>query len=541
MSSDSVYVDRFALDMLPPVEQWPELIHLDELGYPEELNVAVELLDENCARGRGSRPCVGNPDFMWSYEELRARAHRVAHVLVDELGLVPGERVLLRAPNTPMLVACYFGVLLAGGVVVATMPLLRAKELGYMSKRTKIRVALCDARLRAELETTCAACEELERVLYFGGEAQDAQGLEQLMAQKPERFDAVPTRADDPCLIAFTSGTTGNPKGTMHFHRDLLATCDCFPPDVLKAGEDDVFIGSPPLAFTFGTGGLVWFPMRVGACSILIEQPSPPNLAEAIAKHRPTICITSPTAYRMMLESDEDLSSLRRCVSAGETLPAATFEAWLARTGIRLIDGIGSTEMLHIFISAGDDAIRPGATGKAVKHYEAKVIDADGKRLIGAVGRLAVRGPTGCRYLDDPRQSSYVVGGWNLTGDAYIEDEDGYFWYQSRTDDMIVSSGYNIAGPEVESALMMHPAVRECAVVGVPHEQRGQIVKAYVIPSEGMTRDDGLVKELQDFVKETIAPYKYPRAVEFLDALPRTQTGKVQRYVLREGGADAAP
>ncbi|MCB9880808.1 MAG: AMP-binding protein [Planctomycetes bacterium] len=538
--TESAYSDRFTLDALPPRNQWPDLIHLEELGYPERLNVATVLLDEHVRQGNGAAPCVGAPGpngaVMWTYEELRGRAHRIAHVLRDHCALVPGERVLLRAPNTPMLVACYLGVLLAGGVVVASMPLLRAKELEFMIVRAKIRIALCDSRLVEELSKARGAATELETVLTFGNGEPDSGELERLMATSPDVFDAVDTSAEDPCLIAFTSGTTGNAKGTMHFHRDLLAVCDCFPPQCLRATSDDIFIGSPPLAFTFGTGGLMWFPMRVGASTVLLEQPSPKNLAEAIESCRPTICVTSPTAYRMMLTQGHDLSSLRHGISAGETLPRATYESFLEHTGVRLIDGIGSTEMLHIFISSPPEDIVPGSTGRPVRHYEAKVIDEQGERVIGQVGRLAVRGPTGCRYLDDPRQLEYVHQGWNLTGDAYVEDENGNFWYQARTDDMIVSAGYNIAGPEVESALMLHPAVQDCAVVGVPDEERGHIVKAFVVANAEMTCDDGLVRELQAFVKETIAPYKYPRAIEFLDALPRTATGKVQRYVLRTRG-----
>ena len=530
MRSATAHKDTFVRDSLPPEEAWPDFINLDKLGYPERLNVAAELVDKAMERGWGERPCILSDEVSWSYRDLHEKVNRIANVLVNELGLVPGERVLLRSANNPMMVACYFAVLKAGGVVVATMPLLRAKELSFMVEKANIRLALCDERLKDEMVLTSKQCEELEHTLTFYG----AGELETLMTKQPPIFDAVDTAAADPCLIAFTSGTTGNPKATVHFHRDILAVCDSFSPNILKPEADDVFIGSPPLAFTFGTGGLVWFPLRVGASVVLLEAPSPPNLAAAIEKVRPTVCFTSPTAYTMMLAQGCDLSSLKKCVSAGETLPKATFDAWFEATGLRLIDGIGATEMLHIFISASGDAIRPGATGKPVPGYEAKVIDENGERVVGEIGRLAVRGPTGCRYLADPRQQDYVLDGWNLTGDAYLEDEDGYFWFQSRADDMIISSGYNIAGPEVEDALLTHGAVLECAVVGVPDAARGHIVKAFVVLKDGHAPGEELVKELQDYVKATIAPYKYPRAIEFVDALPRTQTGKVQRFVLRE-------
>ena len=530
MRSATAHKDTFVRDNLPPEEAWPDFINLGRLGYPERLNVAVELVDKAMERGWDERPCILSDEVRWSYRDLHEKVNRIANVLVNELGLVPGERVLLRSANNPMMVACYFAVLKAGGVVVATMPLLRAKELSFMVEKANIRLALCDERLKDEMVRTSEQCEELEHTLYFYGSGE----LETLMTKQPPTFDAVDTAAAGPCLIAFTSGTTGDPKATVHFHRDILAVCDLFPPNILKPEADDVFIGSPPLAFTFGTGGLVWFPLRVGASVVLLEAPSPPNLAAAIEKVRPTVCFTSPTAYTMMLAQGRDLSSLKKCVSAGETLPKATFDAWFEATGLRLIDGIGATEMLHIFISASGDAIRPGATGKPVPGYEAKVIDENGERVVGEIGRLAVRGPTGCRYLADPRQQEYVLDGWNLTGDAYLEDEDGYFWFQSRADDMIISSGYNIAGPEVEDALLTHGAVLECAVVGVPDETRGHIVKAFIVLNGGHVPGEELVKELQDYVKATIAPYKYPRALEFVDALPRTQTGKVQRFVLRE-------
>ncbi len=535
MSDATAPKDTFVRDNLPPPEQWPDFINLEEFGYPDRLNVAAELVDEAVKKGWGERPCIRSDEVTWTYRDLQERVDHIANVLAHELGLIPGERVLLRAANNPMMVACYFAVLKAGGVVVATMPLLRAKELSYMVKKAKVRLALCDERLKDEMARTFEACGELEHTLYFYGSGE----LETLMAKQPPSFDAVDTAADDPCLIAFTSGTTGDPKATVHFHRDILAVCDLFPRHILEPEADDLFIGSPPLAFTFGTGGLVWFPLRVGASVYLLEAPSPSNLAAAIEKVRPTVCFTSPTAYRMMLEEGRDLSSLKKCVSAGETLPKATFDAWHEATGIKLIDGIGATEMLHIFISASGDDIRPGATGKPVPGYEAKVVDEKGERVVGEIGRLAVRGPTGCRYLADPRQQEYVLDGWNLTGDAYLEDADGYFWFQSRADDMIISSGYNIAGPEVEDALLTHAAVLECAVVGVPDETRGHIVKAFIVLSDNYTSSDELVKELQDYVKATIAPYKYPRAVEFIDEMPRTGTGKVQRFVLREREATA--
>jgi 2-aminobenzoate-CoA ligase len=467
---------------------------------------------------------------------------RIANALTRDLGLVPGNRVLLRGPNSPMMVATYFAVIKAGGVVVATMPLLRAKEIAYPLTKAKIGLALCDHRLADEMEKARAQAPTLERIVYWGGESAD--GLEALMA-KPgyENFTACATAADDVCLIAFTSGTTGEPKGTMHFHRDMLATCDSYGRHVLRANGEDRFIGSPPLAFTFGLGGLVLFPMRVGAASILIEKTTPDDLLAAIEKHRATVCFTAPTAYRAMLTklAQHDISSLRKCVSAGEALPKATFDAWFEATGMKILDGIGATEMLHIFIGSPEEEIRPGATGKPVPGYEARVVDEHGNEVApGTIGRLAVRGPTGCRYLADQRQGQYVQNGWNVTGDTYVMDADGYFWYQARSDDMIVSSGYNIAGPEVEAALLAHPAVAECGVVGAPDEERGQIVKAYVVLRPGYAGDAAATKLLQEHVKATIAPYKYPRAIEYVSALPRTQTGKLQRFELRRMAGAAA-
>ena len=546
MPAYTAHVDSFARDNLPPRELWPEFsFDLPELRYPERLNCATELLDRMVERGCGDKPVFYTPNQRWTYRELLERSNRIARVLRDDFGLVPGNRVLLRAANNPMLVASWFGVLKAGGIAVTTMPLLRARELAVILDKAEIRLALCDERLAEELEQARARAPVCERICCFDGSGLPGTGaeLERRMRRTAPEFANVDTASDDVALIAFTSGTTGRPKGTMHFHRDVMAICDCFPRSTLKPAADDLFIGSPPIGFTFGLGGVVTFPMRFGASAVLLEAAPPDLLLQAIQEFQPSVCFTSPTAYRMMLDkaADSDLSSLTTCVSAGEPLPLPTFEAWQRRTGLRIIDGIGATEMLHIFISAAGEDIRPGATGRPIPGYRALVVDEAMRPLgPGETGRLAVRGPTGCRYLADERQKEYVQGGWNLTGDAYRIDEDGYFWFQARTDDMIISAGYNIAGPEVEEALLEHDAVAECAVVGAPDPVRGQIVKAFVVARNGAAGSALLGKELQEFVKQRIAAYKYPRAVEFLDALPRTETGKVQRFRLRQMEAERA-
>ncbi|GIX48438.1 MAG: 2-aminobenzoate-CoA ligase [Candidatus Tectimicrobiota bacterium] len=540
----SAQVDRFVHDRLPPRALWPVMDYavLPELAaYPPRLNAATVLLDQAVAAGYGQRPVLHYAHRVWTYGQLLEQANRLARVLVEDFALVPGNRVLLRAPNTPMLVACWFAVLKAGGICVTTMPLLRARELAFILEKAQVRLALCDTRLAAELEAARARTAVLERIAYFTplgeGGSEDAD-LEARAARKAATFANVDTAADDVALIAFTSGTTGQAKGTVHFHRDVLAVCDCFPRYVAGTRPDDVFCGSPPLAFTFGLGALLLFPMRFGASAVLLEQFSPEGLLQAVQDYRATALYTAPTAYRAMLPhvSRYDLSSLRQCVSAGETLPLATFEAWRQATGLKIIDGLGSTEMLHIFVSAAGDAIRPGATGKAIPGYTARVVDAAGNPVPpGTPGLLAVRGPTGCRYLDNlERQRAYVQQGWNLPGDVYLMDADGYFWYQARADDMIISAGYNIAGPEVENVLLEHPKVQECAVIGAPDPERGQIVKAYVVLRNPAEAGEATVKELQDFVKAQLAPYKYPRAVVFVDRLPRTETGKLQRFKLRE-------
>jgi 2-aminobenzoate-CoA ligase len=545
MSGYTAHLDSFARDHLPPRELWPDLrFELPELQYPERLNCAAELLDRTVERGFADKVAFYSPNQRWTYRGLLERANRIANVLQNDLGLVPGNRVLLRSANNPMLVACWLAVLKAGGIAVTTMPLLRARELATIMDKARVTLALCDERLGEELEQARAQAAVCERICTFEGSGRPGAEaeLERRMAGAAATFENVPTAADDVALIAFTSGTTGKPKGTMHFHRDVLAICDCFPRSTLKPTADDIFIGSPPIGFTFGLGGSVTFPMRVGASAVLLEAAPPDVLMQTIEQFRASICFTSPTAYRMMLDKagTHDLTSLGKCVSAGEPLPCATFEAWRRATGLEIIDGIGSTEMLHIFISAAGDAIRPGATGKPIPGYQAMVVDDAMQELpAGETGRLAVRGPTGCRYLADERQREYVQDGWNLTGDAYLVDEDGYFHYRARTDDMIISGGYNIAGPEVEDALLEHEAVAECAVVGVPDPVRGQIVKAFVVPRQGVPASDGLREDLQRFVKQHIAAYKYPRAVEFVDALPRTETGKVQRFRLRQREARA--
>ena len=531
----SAHVDTFAHDNLPPRDQWPELIFTrPELQYPARINCVAHFLDRWVAQGRGDAPCIGSPTVNYTYRELQALVNRIANVLVKDLGLVTGGRVLLRSANNPMMVATYLAVLKAGGVVVATMPLLRAKELAYPIRKAKISIALCDGKLRDEMEKARAQTDELKHVLYWGADGPDA--LDALIAKASPDFAAVDTAADDVCLIAFTSGTTGDPKGTMHVHRDMLAVCDSFAGNILRATPEDRFISSAPLAFTFGFGGVL-FPMHIGASFVVLEKVAPDDLLDAIERYKASVCFTAPTAYRAMLANyaKHDMSSLRKCVSAGETLPKGTFEGWLKATGIRIIDGIGATEMLHIFISAREGDIRPGATGKPVPGYEAKIVDDGGRDLPpGEMGRLAVRGPTGCRYLADERQKKFVQNGWNLTGDTYIMDADGYFWYQARSDDMIISSGYNIAGPDVEAALLTHDAVAECGVVGAPDEARGMIVKAYVVLRPGVVGDAALVSALQEHVKREIAPYKYPRAITFLDQLPKTQTGKLKRFTLRQ-------
>jgi 2-aminobenzoate-CoA ligase len=533
----SAHTDTFARDNLPPESLWPEfLFSLPELRYPERLNCAVEFLDRMVEQGFGPKPCVISPAEALTYAEFLERVNRIANVLTRDLGLQPGNRVLLRAGNGPMMAASIFAVFKAGGIAVPTMPLLRARELAYPIRKARISLALCDTRLSEELERAHTLAPDLKRIVRWGTDADGA--LEALMS-KPgyEQFQACDTAADDACLIGFTSGTTGEPKGTVHFHRDLLAACDTYGKYVLQAEASDRFIGSPPLAFTFGLGGLLLFPLRVGAAAILLEKAPPAELVAAIEKYRASVCFTAPTAYRAMLSKlpGHDISSLRKCVSAGEPLPKATWDAWHDATGIKVMDGIGSTEMLHIFIGSPEREIRPGATGRPVRGYEAKIVDAEGRELApGAIGQLAVRGPTGCRYLADLRQTKYVQRGWNITGDSYLMDADHYFWFQARSDDMIISAGYNIAGPEVESVLLSHPAVAECGVVGAPDAERGEIVKAYVLLRAGYTGDAAMTKTLQEYVKTEIAPYKYPRSIEYVTTLPRTETGKLQRFRLRE-------
>jgi 2-aminobenzoate-CoA ligase len=531
--SPSAHVDTFCRDNLPPAGQWPDLpFTLPGLRYPGRLNCAEALLDQTIEAHGPDRPCLLSDGPTWSYGDLRRAADQVARVLTEELGVVPGHRVLLRGPNNPWLAACWLGVVKAGGVVVTTMAMLRAGELAAIGAIARPEVALCDHRLTAEL--TAANVPGL-RVVSYGG---DGSGdLVRLAARMPDRFGAVATAADDVAMIAFTSGTTGRPKAAMHFHREVLATADTFSARVLRPGPDDIFTGTPPLAFTYGLGGLLIFPLRAGAATLLLEKATPAELADHIAARGVTICSTAPTAYRAMLAAGKagQLRGLRRPVSAGEHLSAATWQAFYDATGTAIIDGIGSTEILHIFISAADEAIRPGSTGLPVPGYQAVILDDAGRPVAdGEPGRLAVKGPTGCKYLADDRQRNYVQDGWNLTGDTYVRDGDGYFWYQARSDDIIISSGYNIAGPEIEEVLLTHPEVAECGVVGVPDEARGQLVTAYVVLRDGASADAAKVGELQDFVKRKIAPYKYPRAIAFLPELPRTNTGKLQRFRLRQ-------
>jgi 2-aminobenzoate-CoA ligase len=525
----SAYADSFARDALPPRELWPQFNHDALARYPKRLNAAA-LIDEAVAAGHGSRPAVRGGDVAWSYAELLMQANRIAAVLRDDLGVKPGNRVLLRAANSPMLAACWLAVIKAGGIAVATMPLLRARELSYVVDKAKVAFALCDGRLRAELD----AVQPQPSTMYFGGGDSDA--VETLAAKKSGTFDNAIASHDDVALIAFTSGTTGNAKGTMHFHRDLLAICDAWQP-VLQTVPQDVFAGSAPFAFTFGLGAMLLFPLRHGASSVLLEQATPQALLDAMAKHRVTRLFTVPTLYRAMapLCAGYDLTSLKTCVSSGEHLPPSVFELWEKASGHKLLNSIGSTEMLHAFLAMRPDEARAGPVGRPLPGCEARVVDENMKTVApGVVGRLAVRGPTGCRYLDDPqRQKTYVRDGWNLTGDAFTAGDDGLFYYHARTDEMIVSAGYNISGAEVEEVLLADPAVRECAVVGVPDAERGQIIKAFIVLEDAAAAGEAMTRALQERVRSTIAPYKYPRAVEYRTDLPRTVSGKIQRNLLR--------
>ena len=536
MLGRSVHVDTFTRDRLPPADTWP-VMNAADLDYPEQLNAAVELTDRMVERGFGDHTALIGNGRRRTYKELSDWTNRIARTLVENYGLQPGNRVLIRSANTPAMVACWLAATKAGAVVVNTMPMLRAGELAKTVDKAEISLALCDTRLLEELVTCAKESRFLKTVVGFDGTANHDAELDRASLCKPVHFEAVKTGRDDVALLGYTSGTTGVPKATMHFHRDILAIADTYARNVLRVTPDDIFVGTPPLAFTFGLGGLAVFPLRFGATAALLETATPPNLISLIEELRATICFTAPTAYRAMLAAmaeGADLSSLRIAVSAGETLPAPVYEAWTRKTGKPILDGIGSTEMLHVFISNTLEDHGPGRTGRPVPGFEAKVVDeAMNEAPRGTVGRLAVRGPTGCRYLDDPRQAEYVKDGWNVTGDAFVQDEDGYFHFAARNDDMIVSAGYNIAGPEVEAALLSHDAVSECAVIGAPDEERGQIVQAFVVLAPGLKEDESLVRALQNHVKATIAPYKYPRAIRFVDALPKTATGKIQRFALR--------
>ena len=538
MLGPSAHVDGFARDNLPAEGLWPEL-RLEGFDYPERVNAAVELTDRLVEQGHGDRIALIGNGRTRTYKELSDWTSRLAHALVEDFGVKPGNRVLIRSANNPAMVACWLAATKAGAVVVNTMPMLRSGELSAIVDKAEISHALCDTRLMDELTTCAKTSRFLKTVVGFDGTANHDAELDRAALSKPVRFNAVPTGRDDVALLGFTSGTTGKPKATMHFHRDILIIADGYAKEVLNVTPEDVFVGSPPLAFTFGLGGLAVFPLRFGATACLLENASPPNMIEIIEQYRATVCFTAPTAYRVMLKAmDEgaDLSSLRAAVSAGETLPGPVYDEWMEKTGKPMLDGIGATEMLHIFITNRFGDSRPACTGKPVAGYDARIVDDTMQPLSdGEVGRLAVRGPTGCRYLNDPeRQQDYVKDGWNLTGDSFWRDAEGYFHFAARSDDMILSSGYNIAGPEVEAALLAHDEVLECAVIGAPDDARGQIVEAHVVLAQGATADAETVKRLQDHVKATIAPYKYPRRVIFTDALPKTATGKIQRFRLRD-------
>ena len=592
----SAYVDTFARDGLPPMGLWPQLILSGKFAYPDRLNAATELLDNAVRDGHGDRTAIISRDSAGvftetTYRELQQQANAIAHALARDMGLVSGNRVLLRGYNGAVLAATWLAVLKAGGIAVTTMPMLRATELQAVIQKARCSHALCDARLGAELRTAIAAGSTTMQVRYWeqpspaavlyhavlhravapdadpphansldadspdanslgtdsrdanssDADSPDAVSLNVLMQQHVEPFITVNTSSDDVCLIAFTSGTTGVPKGCLHFHRDVMAMCDGFAAQTLQLSANDRCIGTPPLAFTFGLGALLVFSLHARALTVLLESATPETLLDAIATTRATVTATAPTFYRLMALAIQrepgryDTSSLKQSISAGEALPLATRDAWRDGTGIEMLDGIGATEMIHIFIAASGSNVRPGAIGRAVPGYEVAILNENLDPLpAGVTGRLAVRGPTGCRYLADDRQANYVQAGWNLTGDACTMDAEGYVYFKARTDDLIISSGYNIGAPEVEAAVLLHDSVAECAVIGVADTERGQCVTAFVVLKPSQAPSPELARDIQDHVKRTIAPYKYPRSVIFLDALPKTETGKLQRFRLKE-------
>ena len=526
------YEDNFAHDSLPSIDVQPDYVFLElpQFHCAEMLNCVECLLDHHITEGRGNNICIRTFETTWTYQELFEKANQIAHVLVDDLKLQSGNRVLIRSANNPMMVACWFAVLKAGGIVVATMPLLRSKELTTIIDCAEISHAFCDNELSDEMELVKS--DFLREIRYFGNAK-----WEDLLQSKSKTFTNYHSKADSVCLIGFTSGTTGLPKMTAHYHKDILNICEAFPNYSLQTTPNDIFTGSPPLGFTFGLGGLVLFPMYFGASTFLIEKPSPDLLLKAIQEHKITVCFTAPTAWRIITTkvSDFDISSLRKCVSAGEALPLKVWEDWYNATGLKIIDGIGATEMLHIFISSNENNMKPGATGKAITGYEAKIIHANGMEVPrNEPGRLVVRGITGCKYLNRiDKQKEYVENGWNITGDIFRQDEDGYFWFVARGDDMIISSGYNIAAIEVESVLLTHEDILECAVVGMPDEERGMLVCAHIVLKEQDKATDAMKNRIQQWFKEVAAPYKYPRVIHFTETLPKTETGKIQRFKLK--------
>ncbi|MBT6329817.1 MAG: AMP-binding protein [Kordiimonadaceae bacterium] len=517
-------MDTFAIDRLPDQKTWPEFVFDENIPiYPEFLNAAELLLDN----GYGARPAIYMENEVWSYNQLNRKANQIAAALCEDYGIVPGNRVLLRGNNTPMLAALWYGVLKAGAIAVTTMTMLRQKELDAIIEVGMPNIIIIENDLVIDVLESSKG--KADHVLSYAD-------MELSMEVKDGNFEAVRTRSDDVALLAFTSGTTGLPKATMHFHRDILAMADSFGRHTLNPVPEDIFLGSPPLAFTFGLGGLLVFPARFGASVVYFNGGGPDKLLEMIEKHNVTTLFTAPTAYKVIIDHLEgrNISSLKTCISAGENLPLIVSDNFYDATGIRLIDGIGATEMIHVFISASGDEIRPGSTGKVVPGYSAEIWGDDDQPLgAGEVGRLVVKGPTGCRYLNGDRQENYVKNGWNITGDIFKKDEDGYFWFIARGDDIIISAGYNIASPEVEQAIMAHAAVSECAVIGAPDQDRGMIVKAFIVLKDGVEGNDELIKDIQTFVKSTVAPYKYPRAIEFIDALPKSATGKLLRKDLK--------
>jgi benzoate-CoA ligase len=513
-----------------------------EIVIPDRFNATAYFVDRIVEEGHGARTAILCGDQAISYQEVLAEVNRAGNALL-ELGVEIENRVALLLLDCPEFAYAFFGAIKIGAVPVPINTLLKPQDYGYLLRDSRARALIVSAELLSSVESILPTLERMRHVVVVGEAARYAS-FAQLLQRQAADLEAADTCKDDVAFWLYTSGTTGMSRAAVHLQHDMVYCSRLYADSILNIGPEDRTFSIAKLYFAYGLGNALYCPFAVGASTVFFPgRPMPEAVFTTVKRYRPTLFFGVPTAYAAMLHAAEqgaeaDFSSVRLCVSAGEPLPAGLYRRWLDRFGVEILDGIGSTEVLHIFLSNRPGSVRPGSSGLPVPGYEAQIVDDDGATVgPGEIGNLMVRGDSTCAYYWNKHDASrrQIAGEWIRTGDKYHTDEDGYFWYDGRSDDMLKAGGIWVSPTEVEGVIVEHPAVLECAVVGAEDEERLVKPKAYVVLKDGAQAADGLVLEIQELVKGRLAPYKYPRWIEFVDDLPKTATGKIQRYKLRSG------